>query len=318
MLLLILVSATAAWACWWAGNEIASPQRRPLQDYHADFLAHPAAHGVVVTPFTLTDQTPCLLVAPQPGGLAGHRGEMIRRQLMEKGLVLPPFGEARGTLVLVHGRRGRKEDYLPIAERLCAVGFRCVLCDMPAHGDHPTATCTYGLLEREIPGRTLAEAAAQFGFPAAPAGLLGMSMGGAVATQAAGVPGAEWKALVVISSFDRLQTAIQKNVEDRAGSLLAGAWIGGAAQVFRWKTGRMLTDICSDAAAARVKAPTLMAHGTADEVVPIASGKALFAALPAGLETRWVDVPDARHDNVLVTDFPIYATVAEWMLGHVR
>lgn len=29
-------------------------------------------------------------------------------------------------------------------------------------------------------------------------------------------------------------------------------------------------------------------------------------------------IPNADHDNVLVTDYPIYADIAEWMMLHVH
>jgi hypothetical protein len=35
------------------------------------------------------------------------------------------------------------------------------------------------------------------------------------------------------------------------------------------------------------------------------------------LETQWIEIPGADHDNVLITDFPIYAAIAEWMFKHV-
>jgi pimeloyl-ACP methyl ester carboxylesterase len=66
-----------------------------------------------------------------------------------------------------------------------------------------------------------------------------------------------------------------------------------------------------------MRCPTLMAHGTSDSVIPITLGRRLHDALPAGLETEWIEIPQADHDNVLITDFPIYARMAEWMLRHV-
>jgi len=313
IVLLILLLIAIIGACIWAGSEIAAPARRPLQDYHREFLADPAAHGVVVRPFTLTDGTPCLLVEPEPSGRLGARGAKIREQLTAQNFKLSAPGQTQGTLVLVHGRKGRKEDYLIIAERLCAAGFRCLLPDMPAHGDHPGTLATYGINESLIPARALAEAAQKFSFPPAPAGLMGMSMGGAVAMRAAsGV--VVWKALVIVSSFDTLESAIEKNVSDRVG----GLWCLGAGRVYQWKSGHPLATLRSDQAAADVTMPTLMAHGTSDQVIPIESGRRLFAALPASLEKQWVEVPGAGHDNVLITDFPIYATIAGWMLRHLQ
>ena len=101
-------------------------------------------------------------------------------------------------MVLVHGRTGRKEDYLLIAERLSAVGFRCLLPDMPAHGEHPGIHATFGIREADIPARALKESAELLKFNPVPAGLMGMSMGGAVSMHAAAEPDQPWKALVIL------------------------------------------------------------------------------------------------------------------------
>lgn len=66
-----------------------------------------------------------------------------------------------------------------------------------------------------------------------------------------------------------------------------------------------------------LKCPVFLAHGTSDRVIPVECGRRLYAALPPGIEKRWVEIPGADHDNVLITDFPIYAEMAEWMLRHV-
>lgn len=110
----LLILLTASGLIFWAGSEIASPSRRPLMDYHREFLASPAAHGLVIDRFTASDGTPCLICSPDPSGRLGERGTLIRAQLAAGGHELPPAGRIVGTLVLVHGRKGRKEDYIPI------------------------------------------------------------------------------------------------------------------------------------------------------------------------------------------------------------
>jgi hypothetical protein len=42
----------------------------------------------------------------------------------------------------------------------------------------------------------------------------------------------------------------------------------------------------------------------------------LRLTLPA-TPKRWIEIPGAGHDNVLITTYPIYADVAEWILRHV-
>lgn len=300
----------------WSASEVVSPPRRKLMDYHKEFLADLPAHGIRAERFTASDGTPCLVVSP--GGSAGERGTTIRRQLESRGLRLKPFGQVHGTVVLVHGRKGRKEDYLAIAERFCACGFRCLIPDMPAHGDHPATVATYGVREAVIPELVLGEASSHFGFPAAPAGLMGMSMGGSVVVHAASRPAAPWRALVVVASFDSLRDVVHAEARDRLGTGLGGLLMTRVESIYQDESGVRLAAIRPIDRIPQLRMPTLIAHGTADAVVPLSAGKRLHAALPADLASQWIEIPDAGHDNVLVTGFPIYAAMAEWFLTHVR
>lgn len=306
-------------ASFWAGNQVAHPPRRPLHDYHLEYLASPASHGTRVSPFTTSaTRTPCLLVEPLADGILGSRGETIRRQLSERGITLAPSGKIIGTLVLLHGRRGRKEDYLLIAERFAACGFRCVIPDLPGHGTHPDPLATYGLREHSIAEEMLDEAEQRYGFRATHAGLMGISMGGAVAIQTASRHPERWSALAVLSTFDTLENVVSFQAQRLVGPWLAQIWVPGAAWTYRSKSGMSLSSIRSIDAAASLSIPTLIGHGTADTIIPFELGQRLHASLPSSLPQEWVEIPDADHDNVLITDFPIYATLATWFLNHLE
>ncbi len=162
----------------------------------------------------------CLSVGRRCGGNSRRRVCALR-----------PFGEAFSNLVLLHGRNGRKEDLLPVAERFCAVGFRCVIPDLPAHGESPLKTVRFGNsdFEASLPGTVLEEAKERFHFPDEPAGLWGMSMGGAFA-RAASLPAAPWKALVVVCSFDSLDSVVGQKVASHT-SVTALLWNSLIAQV---------------------------------------------------------------------------------------
>ncbi|NJM38525.1 MAG: alpha/beta fold hydrolase [Akkermansiaceae bacterium] len=300
-----------------AGLEIASPPRRALVDYHHEYLSNSVAHGILIEKFTASDGTPCLVCVPEPNGMLGSRGIKIREQLLARGLTLQPPGKMIGNLVLNHGRKGRKEDYLPIAERLCAAGFRCIIPDLPAHGDHPTKLATYGVREAGINTRILSEAAQKFHFDQQPTGLLGMSMGGSVAIHDAALADSPWKALVIISSFDFIPNVIESQASSYVGDTLGRSLASGAAFVYQQKTSMPLTAIEPRSHAVKIKIPTLIAHGTGDQVIPLSCGRALFNSFSNAADKKWIEIPGANHDNVLVTDYPIYAEIAEWMLRYV-
>jgi uncharacterized protein len=314
---LITFVLTLCFAIYLAGSEIASPSRRALASYHSEFLSNPSAHGFQLDHFTASDGTPCLICTPTRSGVLGSRGLKIRQELEARGYPLKPNGEIAGTLVLLHGRKGRKEDYLPIAERLCAIGFRCILPDLPAHGDHPARIATYGIREAELPASILRQAAEKFGFDSQPAGLLGMSMGGSIAVHSAARPAAPWKALVVISSFDSLDIAIKSQASSELGETMGGFLAKAADRIYLAQSGIRIASIQPFRKAATLKLPTLIAQGDSDETVPLASGRHLFDSLHGTTSKKWVVIPGATHSNVLITRYPIYAEIAEWMLLNV-
>lgn len=317
LLVLCLACLVPLGAGWLAAGQLAHPPRRPLQDYHYEFLDNPGLHGVVLHPFVCTDGTPALVCEPGPQDTIGKRGLLIREQLARKNIALPPPGKMVGNLVLVHGRRGRKEDYLLIAERFCAVGFRCILPDLPAHGDHPGSTACYGVKESGIPDAVLREAAARFGFAPEPAGIMGISMGGAVSVRSVANNETPWRAAVFLATFDTLEHVINHQASGHAGHWLGGIWQAITGWCYERNTGLPVDAANSAGLVPSLKCPVLLGHGTADRVIPIECGRLLYEALPANIEKRWVEIPGADHDNVLITDFPIYAEMSEWMLRHV-
>ena len=143
-------------------------------------INNPEDFGLSISSYDcLEGQVPCLLVEPDGIAGAGKRGKLLRQQLAAKRVELTAYGQVRGIVVLLHGRNGRKEDLLPVAERFVAAGFRCVLLDLPAHGDSPIESMSFGSseFERQIPRRVLTEVKSQFGLPDEPAVLWGLSMG---------------------------------------------------------------------------------------------------------------------------------------------
>ena len=111
--------------------------------------------------------------------------------------------------------------------------------------------------------------------------IYGHSMGGAVAvTLASGLQhGRDYQALVLESTFTRMP--------DVAAS--AGFWGRVAASTIS-------LEFDSQSRIARIDAPLLMLHGTADKTVPIELGRRLRDAAPAGV--RWVEIPGGTHSRL--------------------
>lgn len=315
----VLIGLALGWVCaWLAAREIARPSRRSLQDYHHVILQAPAAHGITIDTFTVSDGTPALLCRPDPQGTLDQRGSVLRTQLQARGLTLPTIGNENGTtLVLLHGRRGRKEDNLPIAVRFAAAGFRCLLLDLPGHGDHPHPIATFGPQEATLPLSALQEAAERFAFPTRPAGLWGMSMGGSVAVHAAAHDPSAWDALVIVASFDHLAPVIQRQSAHLLGRTLGPPFFATLQPLFKAQTSIALDSIRPVALAPRITCPTLIAHGDDDPLIPISAARNLYSAIAAS-EKSWINVGSGTHGNVLITSHPLYADMTTWFLTHLH
>ena len=164
----------------WAGaGWLLMPPRKPVPSSTNEVLAWSGAGGLRVMRNVTESGVPYLLCTPD--GVAGpsRRGQILRAQLSTAGVPPGKFGEVRGTLVLLHGWGMRKENLLVTAERFCAVGFRCLIPDLPGHGENPRAAASFGQRpdDRTLPRDVLESAARHDHFDPRPAALWGLSMG---------------------------------------------------------------------------------------------------------------------------------------------
>jgi pimeloyl-ACP methyl ester carboxylesterase len=111
--------------------------------------------------------------------------------------------------------------------------------------------------------------------------IFGHSMGGGVAVELASHKhaGSDYAALILESTFTRLPDVAKS----------AGVF-GTIASWFSTQEFDSVDKI------ARIDAPILMMHGTADKTVPFALGLALYEHAPAG--TRWVPFEGGSHSGL--------------------
>jgi len=296
-------------------NVIFSPPRRALQEYHMLRLDNPAEYGLSIRSHACLDgKVPCLLVEPDALAGAAYRGQILRQQLAEKGIKLPAYGRVQGTVLLLHGRNGRKEDLLPVAERLVAAGFRTILVDLPAHGESPLAAMSFGQsdFERALPKRVLQDVRTHFGLPDEPAILWGTSMGGAFAVSAASEADSGFDGTVVLSSFAALEEVLEDQLPHYWKPLFS--YLAPMLGVERWMSNLPTPrSIRPEKNAQKVTVPTLVVHGDSDYYVAPQQGRRVYSALSSD-KKHWISVPYGGHRNVLATSMPVYAEITEWLL----
>ena len=300
---------------WIAAGQLVYPPRRELQAYHREWLEHAAAHGIRVDQFAAMDgKVPCILVRPDADHGAGERGAKVRSQLTALGWKLDTYGAECGTLVMFHGREGRKEDLLPVAERFVAAGFRCILADLPAHGDSIVPKSHFGVspFESNLAGDVLHETAARFHFAPEPAGLWGMSMGGSFAVSAAGAQPQLWKAMVLVCTFDTL-SGVERDRARQWFGFLSPLVTPAVDYAVMLRGGTSPVTVRSIEKAKRIAIPTLVAHGNTDSLISVARGRRLYDAFP-GKDKKWIEVQGATHGTILVTPEPLYSEMSAWYL----
>ncbi len=224
-----------------------------------------------------------------------------RRGVTLAGLLQTPRGKdddlsATPVVVLCHGMESTKEGtkHQALARRLDALGYASLRFDFSYVGE------SGGRFEDlTISGEVddLAGACAFLRMRGAEAlALVGSSLGGTVALlYAAGDPSV--RALVTIAAVSR-----PLGILERLGSDAVAAWrrTGFRAEA----TGRLKRDFLDDlsrhdvlAAARALGAATLVTHGEADDVVPVADAYALHAALPAPRGLRVTPACDHRYSD---------------------
>ncbi len=239
-----------------------------------------------------------MLLEPTPVAGTTKRGLAVVAALKKQKLDPRP-GVVRGTVVLLHGFNARKEHMLPFAERFCAAGFRCVLYDSRGHGDSGGRYATFGVRETGDLRRVI-EAARPLAGPGGlgPLGLLGYSMGGAVAMQAQpDLP--EVKALASVAAFADFRDVIT-NQATRRWQGFGTPLVPLVRKETRWKAGFDPWDVRPVEAVTRLTCPIFLAHGEADALVPVSHVHRLAAAAGARLQQVML-IPKGTHGDVFMT-----------------
>jgi pimeloyl-ACP methyl ester carboxylesterase len=303
----------------FAGWQLARPPGREPAERQRREVAEPASIGLRVQSTRTDSGIPYLLVTPDPVAGPGERGAKLRAELAAMGETLPAYGFTDATIVLLHGRNGAKERILGVAERFAATGFRCLIPDLPGHGELKNRGCGYGAGagEANLAAAIADDATVRFALPTGQPRLLwGMSMGGSFAVHAAAAAPDDWAGLIVVASFARLEEVVTPHL---------ARWSGPGLKISRRVAGWASTQwgglepwkVRPAHAAATIRTPALVLHGDEDPFIPVTQGRRLFEAIAAP-DKRWIEVKRANHWTVLVTPQPVYAEMTRWARQHAR
>ena len=248
-------------------------------------LLHPARHRVVGPP------PPTCQDAIFTGEGVNLRGWQCRASATR-----------RGTLVYLHGVADNRTSGTGIVDRFGRGGFDVVAYDSRAHGESEGDVCTYGFFEKRDLHRVLDTVGP------GPILLVGTSLGAAVALQEA-AKDIRVTAVVASETFSDLRTV----ATERAPFFFTSGVVERALLLAE-QQGRFHVDAVSPVlAAAEIKIPVLLIHGTADSETPPEHSRRVLAAL-AGPK-RLILVPGARHNEALSGE--VWDEVDHWLEGVV-
>jgi pimeloyl-ACP methyl ester carboxylesterase len=298
-------------------RKLVSPPRRVLQDYHHEILNHQSDHGLRVLEATAGD-TPIQIYLPAPSPGPALKSRAVRSILTQRGIALPKWGETVGTILMLHGHKGRKEDNLPIAERFCAAGFACISCDLPGHGDHGSKHATFGRKEADLLKNILQAARATTPLPEATA-LFGISQGGAIALHAAKQQPTNYFAIASVATFAKLDHLIYNGTEKFDDSLrpLAGYCCASIRLCTLIRAGFDPADIAPVEDARSLQIPVLIGHGERDIYIPPSNARQIFEAIPHTNRELHL-IPEGSHGDVLAQGGnEFYADLSVFFLKHL-
>lgn len=322
-LTLLLFASIGCFVLTWKGaTHFIVPKRRALEPRHHKILANPREFGLDLEHFTTTTRDGTNLA-----GIVATRSEYpgTARKTREiaKRLSLAGYlgsSGARGTIFLLHGRGGRKEDLLAVAERFVAADFRCIVYDARAHGKSGGRFSTYGERECDDLRQLITSVESKLfarGESLGPIGLFGNSLGAAVTIRF--LPQApDVKAAIASAPFANLSEIVLRSGKRIAGGKIPLWAIHGSMRIGGWRAGFDPYEISPETMAAKSTTPLFLIHGQEDGVIPVEHSERIFTASKSKDLIQSI-VPDAYHSDVLAAGGDNqYQKMVEFYLRHLK
>ncbi len=266
-------------------------------------MYHIAPYAIIL-PSRPQPDDPLYQCTPESIGLfAIHFGVDAGEQVVLDTWFLPAEGQSKGTILLLHGIGGVKEHMLSGAAELVHAGYNAVLFDLRAHGRSTGRYCTYGFYEKVDVARVINAIEQHVGVQG-PIGILGSSLGGAIALQAMAYDRRIVCGVVesTFASLDEVVYEYQKNMLSIPFHFVAREALAQACILAHFDA----ASVQPAKSASHISCPVLLAHGEADERIAISHGRRIFRALASPFK-EWVSVPGAGHNTLAAYGGQVYS-----------
>ena len=205
---------------------------------------------------------------------------------------------AKPTIVYLHGIGDNRDSSTGVIARFLALGFNVIVYDSRGHGRSEGDRCTYGFFEKLDLIRVMNQAGVERAI------LIGHSLGGAVALQAAALD-TRIVTVVAASTFADLRSI----AIERAPFVFTPSLIDAAFKRAEEDADFVVDQASPLLAAAALTIPVFIIHGGLDRGTRPAHSTRVYEALPG--PKRLLIVPDAGHNDVLRGD--VWTEIERWI-----
>jgi alpha-beta hydrolase superfamily lysophospholipase len=196
------------------------------------------------------------------------------------------------TILLLHGYSACKDDMLSHAAFLHAAGFSLLLLDLRACGESEGTVVTLGGRERDDVEAAIAYLQTRADVDAAHLGILGLSLGGALAILAASDSPAV-RAVVAESAFRSVRSAVRQNFR-RFTHLPSFPWAELTTRLTEWRQRVSAARVVPEREVVRLRrCALLLIHAADDPIISVRDSEAIYAR--AGEPKVFWRIPSAAH-----------------------
>jgi uncharacterized protein len=252
-----------------------------------------------------------LLIRPRMKRVAQLKSHRLQAFIKQTGVeyeevMIPSFDGTRlhgwwfqsaktaATVIVIHGVRKNRTDVLRAALALRHAGFNALVFDGRGHGHSEGYYVTYGYNERRDVESVIDWLVAQKEIDKNRIGLVGESMGAAIAIQVAAHN--EWiRCVWADSPFASLRRISHEFIQSatRLPNVVLNPVMWSARQWANYRGNFDIQTIEPVTLAAKIKCPVYLIHGTSDQLIAVTHSKEIHEALTAEKEL-WI-VEGVRH-----------------------
>ena len=285
----------------YAQITILYPKERPLQAYHKFWLKKLLDKKVEIEYHQNSNKTTYIILKATKASLKSKKSK--HKAKVDNDII-----------VLLHGKNGRKEDLLPLCERYLAMGFVCILPDLPAHGDSKLSKFK---VDNNYLDNILDDASKYIDFKDKKIAIWGFSLGSAVAVKCVAHSKYRFNAMVLVSTFDKLKSVVEEKTSQFLGGFLAKEFDLALYSSLKSFWNFDIESLDSQKYAKKLNIPVLIIHGQKDNIVNYKRAEALYKSF-ASSKKEFLLNPNSNHNTILNEVLKDYSKNSEFLIEELN